>query len=62
MSEARKDCARCKGEGFYLHREEQFYADGSYGGNDWRDCDCPLDAEGHDPRNTVRIGGKEYKL
>jgi hypothetical protein len=35
------DCPRCKGEGFYLRREGQgFYRDGSFGHNDWQDCDC----------------------
>lgn len=56
------NCKRCMGQGFYLHREERFYNDGSYRGNDWRDCDCPPGVEPHDPRNTIRIGGKEYRL
>jgi hypothetical protein len=35
------DCPRCKGEGFYLHREGHgYYHDGSFGHNDWRDCNC----------------------
>lgn len=35
------DCPRCKGEGFYLRREGHgYYRDGSFGHNDWQDCDC----------------------
>jgi hypothetical protein len=35
------DCPRCKGEGFYLRREGHgFYRDGSFGHNDWQDCNC----------------------
>lgn len=35
------ECPRCKGEGFYLRREEYgFYRDGSFGGNAWQDCTC----------------------
>lgn len=35
---------RCKGQGFYLAREEKFYRDGSYRGNVWQDCeDCESD-------------------
>lgn len=35
-----KDCPRCKGEGFYLRREEGYFRDGSYSPNDWQDCEC----------------------
>lgn len=35
------DCPRCKGKGFFLRREGHgFYRDGSFGHNDWDDCDC----------------------
>ena len=35
------ECPRCKGEGFYLRREGHgYYSDGSFGHNDWQDCDC----------------------
>ena len=35
------DCPRCKGEGFYLHHAGQgYYRDGSFGHNDWQDCNC----------------------
>ena len=35
------DCPRCKGEGFYLYLEGYgYYYDGSFGHNQWRDCDC----------------------
>lgn len=35
------DCPLCKGDGFYLHREGHgYYRDGSFGHNQWRDCDC----------------------
>lgn len=34
-------CPRCKGEGFYLaHHGRGYYSDGSFGHNQWRDCDC----------------------
>ena len=34
-------CPRCKGEGFYLRRHGRgYYSDGSFGHNDWQDCDC----------------------
>jgi len=34
-------CPRCKGEGFYLaHHGRGYYRDGSFGHNDWQDCDC----------------------
>lgn len=35
------DCPRCKGQGFYLRRHGHgYYRDGSFGHNDWADCDC----------------------
>jgi ribosomal protein S27AE len=35
------ECPRCKGEGFYLaHHGRGYYRDGSFGHNQWRDCDC----------------------
>jgi len=35
------DCPRCKGEGFYLRSiGRDYYPDGSFGHNQWRDCDC----------------------
>jgi hypothetical protein len=37
------DCPRCDGVGFYLHRAGHgYYRDGSFGHNDWRDCDCSI--------------------
>ena len=35
-----KDCPRCKGEGFYLAREEKTFRDGSTSPNNWQDCHC----------------------
>lgn len=35
------DCPRCKGEGFYLASHGRgYYRDGSFGHNQWRDCNC----------------------
>ena len=61
------DCPRCKGQGFYLRREGRgFYRDGSFGHNDWQDCDCypdmPVDrlpkAVDPTPREDLRIFGR----
>jgi len=35
------ECPRCEGVGFYLaHAGHGYYRDGSFGHNQWEDCDC----------------------
>lgn len=55
------NCPRCKGEGFYLRRHGHgFYHDGSFGHNDWQDCDCYPDMDEKDMPAAVVPKGSPF--
>ena len=52
------NCPKCRGQGFYLaYAGRGYYSDGSFGHNQWKDCNCTfldevLDAQ---PSTTVEF-------
>jgi hypothetical protein len=41
LPESKKDCPKCHGAGFFLKSEGKgYYRDGSFGHNEWEDCNC----------------------